>query len=106
MGHDGGRVGMNTASISSVISSYESHLWVSNNMIVDLGGAGPEEEDDPMSKVSHIPGMLGSLVGPVDPPFRARSGPLQYTARRHQFNKNMLLWGLQARRRRMIPWRR
>ena len=31
-------------------------------------------------------GVSSSLLGPVDPSFRARSGRLKFTVRRHKFN--------------------
>jgi len=34
-----------------------------------------------------------SLVGPVDPSFRALSGRLEFTVRRHKFNKDSLVRG-------------
>jgi len=36
----------------------------------------------------------GSLLGPVDPSFRALSGRLEFTVRRHKFNKDSLRYGL------------
>jgi len=32
-------------------------------------------------------------LGPVAPSFRALSGRLKFTVRRHKFNKDSLLWG-------------
>ena len=37
---------------------------------------------------------LDSLLGPVDPSFRALSGCLKFTVRRHKFNKDSLSVGL------------
>ena len=35
-------------------------------------------------------GVSSSLLGPVDPPFRALSGRLEFTDRRRKFNKDSL----------------
>jgi len=35
--------------------------------------------------------VSSSLLGPVDPSFRALSGRLKFTVRRHKFNKDSLL---------------
>ena len=35
---------------------------------------------------------LASLLGPVDPSFRALAGRLKYTVRRHMFQKDYLCW--------------
>ena len=37
-------------------------------------------------------GWLLSLLGPVDPSFRALSGRLKFTVRRHKFNTDSLFW--------------
>ena len=43
--------------------------------------------------------VSSSVLGPVDPSFRALSGRLQCTVRRHTFNKDSLLW-----RAEMVRW--
>ena len=37
--------------------------------------------------------LFGGLLGPVDPSFRALSGRLEFTVRRHKFNKDSLVSG-------------
>ena len=37
-------------------------------------------------------GVSSSLLGPVDPSFRALSGSLKFTVRRHKFNKDSSLF--------------
>ena len=45
---------------------------------------------------SNLDGQLSSLLGPVDPSFRALSGRLKFTVRRHKFNKDFLSLGSEA----------
>ena len=44
--------------------------------------AGSHERDTPVRR---------SLLGPADPSFRALSGRLEFTVRRHKFDKDSLL---------------
>ena len=37
-----------------------------------------------------VHGVSPSLLGPVDPSFRALSGRLEFTVRRHKFNEEFL----------------
>jgi len=39
-----------------------------------------------------LEGVSSSLLGPVDPSFRALSGRLKFTVRRHKFNKDSFSW--------------
>ena len=49
-------------------------------------GCRVQERGDPLDRVS------SSLLGPVDPSFRALSGRIKLTVRRHEFDKESPPW--------------
>ena len=46
----------------------------------------------PLTRLFSDPCLESSLLGPVDPSFRALSGRLKFTVRRHKFDKHSLSW--------------
>ena len=50
----------------------------------------------PRGAPHHRGAVSSSLLGPVDPSFRAPSGRLKFTVRRHKFNQDSLPWGVGA----------